>query len=319
MDGKGKKRLLLVVNPISGKKLGERYLPWMIERFGEAGWAVSACCTQKEKNAHDIVLERGADFELIVCVGGDGTLKETVWAAIDLGADAPIGYVPLGATNDFARSMDLPVNGVEAAVEAIIAGEPRSVDMGRFNSENFIYVAGFGNFTALSYTTNQKLKNILGRNAYYLRAVKDLFKMHGYPARVEADGEFFEGDYFYGALSNSYSIGGMPVLHNAGVEFDDGLFELVLVRMFKNPADALRLAKDMLRKSVPGNPLVTIRHCRRVKFMFGEATDFTLDGEFGGSHTEVEACALRRPVRIVVRRGDREPEEERRKEKAGVK
>lgn len=296
-------KMLLVVNPVSGKKMAKQYMMRMINRFDQAGYNVTACCTQIEKNAFEIVKARGAEFDIIVCCGGDGTLKETVCGVLALGKDIPIGYLPMGSTNDFAHSMNIPTD-VFAAVEAIINGEPKPVDIGQFGDENFIYVAGFGNFTALSYGVNQKLKNLFGGNAYYLQAVKEFFKMRGYHARVEIDGEFFEDDWFYGEASNSYSIAGMPVLHNMGVEFDDGYHELILVRMFKNVGELLRLVKDMVNKTVADNPNVIIRHCNRIKFMFDDPTPFTLDGEFGGNHLEVEATTLPHAVRIMVQKDE---------------
>lgn len=295
------KKMLLVVNPVSGKKMAKQYMMRMINRFDQAGYNVTACCTQINKNAYDIVKNRGREFDIVVCCGGDGTLKETVCGIMELGLDIPVGYLPMGSTNDFAHSMNIPTDVFEA-VEAIINGEPKPVDIGKFGDENFIYVAGFGNFTAISYSANQKLKNVLGKNAYYLQAVKEFFRMKPFHARVEADGEFFEGDYFYGEASNSYSIAGMPVLHNMGVEFDDGKHELILVEMFKSPADILRLANDMVHKTVADNPSVIIRHCDHIKFMFDEPTPFTLDGEFGGEHLEVEAKTLKHAVKIMVQK-----------------
>lgn len=295
------KKMLLVVNPVSGKKMAKQYMMRMINRFDQAGYNVTACCTQINKNAYDIVKNRGREFDIVVCCGGDGTLKETVCGIMELGLDIPVGYLPMGSTNDFAHSMNIPTDVFEA-VEAIINGEPKPVDIGQFGNENFIYVAGFGNFTAISYSANQKLKNVLGKNAYYLQAVKEFFRMKPFHARVEADGEFFEGDYFYGEASNSYSIAGMPVLHNMGVEFDDGKHELILVEMFKSPMDILRLANDMVHKTVADNPSVIIRHCDHIKFMFDEPTPFTLDGEFGGEHLEVEAKTLKHAVKIMVQR-----------------
>lgn len=295
------KKMLLVVNPVSGKKLAKQYMMRMINRFDQAGYNVTACCTQINKNAYDIVKNRGREFDIVVCCGGDGTLKETVCGIMELGLDIPVGYLPMGSTNDFAHSMNIPTDVFEA-VEAIINGEPKPVDIGQFGDENFIYVAGFGNFTAISYSANQKLKNVLGKNAYYLQAVKEFFRMKPFHARVEADGEFFEGDYFYGEASNSYSIAGMPVLHNMGVEFDDGKHELILVEMFKSPVDILRLANDMVHKTVADNPSVIIRHCNHIKFMFDEPTPFTLDGEFGGEHLEVEAKTLKHAVKIMVQK-----------------
>lgn len=167
----------------------------MINRFDEAGYSVTACCTQKNKNAYDITLSRGAGFDLIVCVGGDGTLKETVAGVMKLGKDIPLGFIPLGSTNDFAKSLGIPID-VSDAVDAIINGTPMPVDMGVFGKDSFIYVAGFGNFTAISYSTNQKVKNVLGKNAYYLQAVGEFFKMKPFHAKVIADGEVLRATIF---------------------------------------------------------------------------------------------------------------------------
>lgn len=296
-----RQKMLLIVNPVSGKQLATQYMLRMISRFDKAGYAVTACCTKKTENAFEITKNRGAEFDVIVCCGGDGTLKETVGGVMALKKDIPIGYLPMGSTNDFAKSLEIPTD-VMAAAELVVTGEPQPVDIGQFGDEHFIYIAGFGNFTALSYDVSQKIKNKIGRNAYYLRAVKDFFHMKKYHARVEADGEVFEDDYFYGAVSSSYSIGGMPVMYNLGVEFDDGLHELVLVRMFKTPEEALGLARDMLKKDVANNPLITIRHCKNVKMHFPEPTAFTLDGEFGGTQRDIDISVLHHAVRIITKK-----------------
>ncbi len=295
------KKMLLIVNPISGKGKAGKYLPDMEERFKNAGYELKTVLTEKERNAYHIICEENEDYDVITCVGGDGTLKETATAIIEKEIDTPIGYVPMGSTNDFARSMNIPRGNVMAAVENIIEGTAKSVDIGRFNGENFIYIASFGNFTSSSYTASQKLKNAIGRTAYYLPIVKEFFHMKGFHARVEADGETFEDDWFVGGATNSYGVGGMPVLHNIGVEFDDGLHELVLVRMFKNVGEALSFIKAMATKDFINSPLVTIRHCDDIKFYFDTPTDFTLDGEFGGSLTYAEAKTLKHAVKIIVR------------------
>lgn len=134
------KKLLLIVNPVSGKKMAKRYMMKMINRFDEAGYSVTACCTQKNKNAYDITLSRGAGFDLIVCVGGDGTLKETVAGVMKLGKDIPLGFIPLGSTNDFAKSLGIPTD-VSDAVNAIINGTPMPVDMGVCSEKTALYMS----------------------------------------------------------------------------------------------------------------------------------------------------------------------------------
>jgi len=298
MEANGKK-LLLVINPVSGKKLGKQYSKMIIDNFSAAGFEVTCIFTTANENAYAMTMKRGRDFDLVVCCGGDGTLKETVSAVIELKNNMPIGYIPMGSTNDFAHSVGIP-DKVEKAVQAIIDGEPRPVDMGIFGDNVFIYVAGFGNFTAISYSASQKMKNIFGKNAYYISAVKDFFHLRGYHARVIADGEEFEGDYFYGEASNSYSVGGMPILHNIGVAFDDGRHELVLVKMFHSPKEFLSMVKSVMKKDITGNDLVIFRHCKNIRFEFDEPTAFTLDGEFGGDQTGIDIKTIEHAVNIIT-------------------
>ena len=163
MDANGKK-LLLIINPVSGKRRGKQYSQMIIDKFGEAGFEVTCIFTTANENAYAMTMKRAKDFDLVVCCGGDGTLKETVSAVIQLKNNMPIGYIPMGSTNDFAHSVGIP-DKVEKAVQAIIDGEPRPVDMGLFGDNVFIYVAGFGNFTAISYSASQRLKNIFGNGA----------------------------------------------------------------------------------------------------------------------------------------------------------
>ena len=301
------KKLLLIVNPVSGQKKAKNYVADMITSFELAGYEVKTVLTEKERNAYAIVKEIGGDYDVLVCVGGDGTLKETVCGVIKGGKDQPIGYIPMGSTNDFAKSLKIPTKDVKAAIDNIVNGTPRHVDMGKYENEFFIYVAAFGNFTAISYACNQKLKNLLGNKAYYLQSVADFFRMKAYHAHVEADGEVFDGDYFYGALSNSYGVGGMPVLHNIGVEFDDGYHELVLVKWFKNPKEFFDLASAMMKKDVINNPNVIIRHVKEAKFSFDTPTAFTLDGEFGGDMLEASTSSVKHAVRLMLA-GDLERE-----------
>lgn len=300
MDEVVLKKLLLIVNPVSGQKKAKNYVADMMTSFEMASYEVKTVLTEKTRNAYAIVREMGADYDVIVCVGGDGTLKETVCGVIEGGKDQPIGYIPMGSTNDFAKSLKIPTKDVYAAIDNIVKGTPKPVDMGKYEDEFFIYVAAFGNFTAISYACNQKLKNALGNKAYYLQSVADFFKMKPYQAHVEADGEVFDGKYFYGALSNSYGVGGMPVLHNIGVKFDDGLHELVLVKWFKNPKELFALASAMMRKDVIHNPNVIIRHVKEATFSFENPTAFTLDGEFGGDMTTAHTSSVHHAVRMII-------------------
>ena len=296
------KKLLLIINPIAGKKRGIDFLPEIVNRFQDVGYQVETRYTEIDKNATVVTLNYGEDKDLIVCCGGDGTLKETICGVMTLESSAKIGYIPLGTTNDFAHSLHIPTDALKA-VDVIIDGDEMKVDIGDFNGkEQFIYVSCFGNFCDVSYKAKQSLKNKIGRGAYYWETVKEVHKIKGFKAKVECDdGEIIEGKFFYGGVSNSYSVAGFPVLKKAGVKFDDGYHELALIRMPKNPADLYTIVRDMfITRNVLDNENLVVKRGKNFKFYFDDEIDWTLDGESGGKHKFAQITTKENAVTILV-------------------
>lgn len=288
------KSLLLIVNPIAGKRHAVDYQPKIVEKFQQAGYEVQVRYTEIHKNAYYVTKKYGKGSDMIVCCGGDGTLKETVCGIMDEGLFARVGYIPCGTTNDFAHSLNIPTD-VDDAVETILKGNTMAVDIGDFNgNDKFIYVSCFGNFCDVSYKAKQGLKNKVGRAAYYWETAKEVHKIKGFKAKVECDdGEIIEGSFFYGGVSNSYSVAGFPVLKKSGVIFDDGLHELALIRMPKNPVQLVSILNAMfVTRDVINNKYLVVKKGKSFKFTFDEPVNWTLDGENGGNHSlaHIKTC-----------------------------
>lgn len=296
------KKLLLIVNPTAGKRKATDYLPQIVGKLEKADFQIETRYTEIDKNATAITLEYGKGNDIIVCVGGDGTLKETICGVMELKLDCKIGYIPTGTTNDFAHSFNIPTDALKA-VDTVIDGKELKVDIGDFNGiDRFVYVSCFGNFCDVSYKAQQSLKNKIGRGAYYWETVKELHKIKGFKAKIECDdGEVFEGKFFYGGVSNSYSVAGFPVLKKAGVEFDDGYHELALIRMPQSPADLYGILKDMfVTRNVLENESIVVKKGKKFKFCFDSEVDWTLDGEKGGKHKLVEIDTKENAVTILI-------------------
>ena len=168
-------------------------------------------------------------MDLVVCSGGDGTLDEVVSGLMEVDQRVPIGYIPAGSTNDFANSLSISKDMVQAAKD-IIEGNLYSCDVGAFDNDSFVYIAAFGLFTDVSYETDQHMKNILGHLAYLLEGSKRIWNVPTYWIKVEANGETFEGEYIYGMVTNAKSVGGFKNLPGQDVRLDDGLFEVTLIK-----------------------------------------------------------------------------------------
>ena len=221
MDAQEKK-LLMIVNPRAGKNKSRGPLYDAAAIFSGNGYLVRIHNTVAPGDARDCARREGGHYDAVVAVGGDGTLNEVVTGLMKLDAPPPLGYLPQGSTNDFAASLKLSQDPAEAAM-TVAQSAGRRLDIGQWNRRYFVYVASFGAFTRSSYSAPQNVKNALGHFAYLLEGVKDLDSLRPYPIRLTADGENLDGEYLFGAICNTLSIGGIVKLTPEQVALDDGV------------------------------------------------------------------------------------------------
>lgn len=294
-----KKKMLFIYNPRAGKEKIRSNLLDIIDIFTKADYEVTAYPTQARGGGLMAVKERRPDwYDLVVCSGGDGTLDEVVTGMMQCDVRIPIGYVPAGSTNDFANSLKIPRNMIQAA-QAIVDGKVFQCDIGAFNDDVFVYIAAFGIFTEVSYETRQDVKNVLGHMAYILEGMRRLSTIKSYRMKVEGDDFSVEGDFLFGMITNSTSVGGFKRITGKYVELDDGVFEVTLI---KKPINALEL-NQIMAALVSGNIITESMYCFKtssLKLISEEPVAWTLDGEFGGKHTEVEIFDQKQALEILV-------------------
>ena len=290
--------LLFIVNPRAGRTRSTAPLFDAVAHFCASGYLVDLRLTQAREDATRLARELGGKFDAVVCCGGDGTLNETVTGLMDLPSPPPLGYIPAGSTNDFAASLHLPDQPLEAA-RVITASGGRPLDVGSFNGRPFIYVASFGAFTRASYSAPQNVKNDLGHLAYILEGVKDLSTLRPYRASVATEEECFDGEFLFGAVTNATSVGGLVKLKEDQVCLDDGLFELLLIPNPKSIADLQGLARSLLLQDFTGGGVI-FRHVHTLTVQTPEDLTWALDGEFDPGGAQVEIHNLhRRPTFLI--------------------
>lgn len=281
------KKLLFIFNPLAGKGSIRGHLPAVLDAFTKAGYLVTAYPTQSKADATRAAAELGGQFDRVVCCGGDGTLSETIAGLLTLNSRPVLGYLPAGTTNDFARNLNLPKT-LEAAAHAVVTGPVRKCDVGLFNRKTFIYVAAFGAFTDVSYDTPQEFKNMFGHLAYLLAGVTRLSSIKSYNLEITHDGGTLQGDFIYGMVSNTVSVGGFKGLPLGDIRLDDGLFEVMLVRQSKTMAELQNIIKVLLQQKPADGETVVTFHTTRLRVTCQEALPWTLDGEFGGDPQTAE-------------------------------
>ena len=300
-----KKKLLFVFNPYAGKGQIRNKLLDIVDTFVKHGFTVTIYPTQAPGDARKRVSQKAGRYDLIVTSGGDGTLDEVVSGMMRCSGKTDIGYIPAGSTNDFANSLKIPKDMVKAARTAV-SGTPFPCDVGNLNGKFFVYVAAFGLFTDVSYETPQEWKNLLGHAAYILEGAKSLTAIKAYPMHVECNGEVLEGEFLYGMITNSTSVGGFNNMTGPNVELDDGLFEVTLI---KQPNNAIELREILrcLTNLKDETDLIYSAKTDKILITSQEEVAWTMDGEFGGSHTQVLIKNEKQAVSIMVE-GEAAPE-----------
>ncbi len=293
-----KKKLLFIFNPRSGKGQTKNKLYDIIDIFVKAGYEVIVHPTQGARDAAKMARDMAEVVDLIVCAGGDGTLDEVVTGIRTSGIRVPFGYIPAGSTNDFANSLGISKDMVKAAKD-IVAGKIFPFDVGDFNGGTFVYIAAFGLFTDVSYQTDQTMKNTLGHLAYLMEGTKRIFDVKSYYMQVEANGETFEGNYLYGMITNSNSVGGFRNLVGNGVEINDGLFEVALIKQPKNPLELSEIVTALMT-SFDNTNLIDSFKTERIVLRALEDVAWTMDGEFGGNHKEVIIENKKQAMDIII-------------------
>lgn len=294
------RKAYFIFNPYAGKGLIRNHLLDIIDTLTKAGYEVTTYPTQCPKDAIQAAKEKASECDILVCCGGDGTLDEVVTGMMQSGVNRPIGYIPAGSTNDFANSLCLPCNMKEAA-RVICDGEEFACDIGTFNDDVFVYVAAFGLFTEVSYETPQEVKNVLGHSAYIIEGMKQLSNIKSHSLRVTYGDQVIEDEFVFGMISNSSSIGGFKKLTGKHVELSDGLFEVTLIKMPRNPLEFNSIVSALLIEDINTEFMYCFKtDSLTLESLNGEEVAWTLDGEFGGNHVKTQIKNHKGLLKIIV-------------------
>ena len=296
------KKLLFVYNPHSGKGELKQSLSDVLSIFTASEYDVTVHPTSASRDGQNYIAQRGGEYDLIVCSGGDGMLHELVCAMTESGIDKPCGYIPSGTVNDFAASLKIPKEPAEAA-KMITKGNYEDIDVGRFNGGNFAYVAAFGMFTNVSYATDQKLKNTFGAMAYFIEIMKNMdlnnFRSSSVHASIRYENNCVEDDFIFGMTGNTFSVAGQKIPVPVGAEMTDGLLDGIFVKTPKTLAEFELLKKALITQKFNAPNIICAKSDR---FTVSSETEipWTLDGEFGGNYINTEISIQKQVLKIAV-------------------
>lgn len=294
-------RVLLMVNPMAGRQKIRNELLYVVDTLTKAGYETIIYTTQGKDATRDLLAEKDSQFDRVICCGGDGTFNEILSATMHWNKRPILGYIPAGTTNDFAAGLKLPSDIREAAVN-IVRGTPHTVDAGLFNTSYFSYVASFGAFTETSYSTPQNFKNAWGHLAYILEGIKEIPAFTPYTVCVEADGQIYKDSYIFGAVSNARSVGGILKISDSLVDLNDGVFEVMMIKMPKTLMDLSAIVTSLTSL----NPLkydpsmFLFLQTKELKITFEQEMVWSLDGERVSGGKEARIACIKDAFKILT-------------------
>ena len=298
-----RKRALVLINKSAGMGRAGNDTYDIVKKLAENGYEpiVFPIIPGTELSSEILLSQYDGKIDMVLCSGGDGTLNHVMSAIIGMDKKPVLAYVPAGSINDFAKGLGIPAQRSKA-IDIAVLGKEYTYDVGRINDRYFNYVAAFGAFSKVSYATGQELKNVLGYAAYVISAIAELPQNIGYSThmKVEAEGISEEGDYLFGAMSNSASVGGMNLFGDSDIHQDDGKMELMLIRAPKNLAEFNAILTALATRE-EGNPYITFKQVKWANFYSEDDVEWTLDGEFGGAYKESRIEVVNKAITIRVK------------------
>ncbi len=292
-------KLMLIINPAAGRGAYKLNIGDALQTLDEGGFRTTLYFTADRGHATEYAAAYGSQYDVVACIGGDGTLSEVIAGLMQLEHKPRLAYIPMGTANDVATTLNLPKNDTVGAARRILAGTPHPYDVGGFGEKDyFAYIAAFGAFTDVSYATPQDQKKALGHFAYVLQGMASLGKIVPVHTVVEYDEGVIEGDFLYGSLSNSTSVGGMVHFTEEMVGLGDGMSELVLVKDPITVDGYGDLVGSILSQTYESDKLV-ILHTKKAKFTFDRPVPWTRDGEAGGEWQSVELRNFHAPIEFI--------------------
>ena len=293
------KKMLLIVNPCSGRAKMKNELLEVVSIFSSGGYEVTVYPTKERTDAtKKVETLREDDYDIIVVGGGDGTLNEVITGLMNSSLNITLGYIPSGTLNEWSSGLNIS-KSIPTAAKDILNGEKISLDIGSFNGKYFSYTASFGAFTEASYSAPQDIKNVFGQAAYFFEGVKSLGNIKAVHLKFKCDDREIEDDFLFGAVSNSMSVGGIVKFDTTKVKLNDGSFEVVLIR---KPDNILKLQPviDGLLKQDLNREGIEFFHTKQVEVLGADGVSWTLDGEYAPGEDKIEIKNLHSAIRLIV-------------------
>ena len=293
------KKILLIVNPCSGMAKMKNELLHVVQILTDENNVVTVYPTKRRQDATEYVMSLAPDqYDEIVVCGGDGTLNEVITGLMSAGLSYKLGYIPSGTLNEWSSGLHI-ARSISKAAQDILTGRSIRLDIGKFGDKYFSYTASFGAFTEASYSAPQDIKNVLGQAAYFFEGIKSLGNIKPVHLKFESTEKTVEGDFLFGAISNSMSVGGIVKFDESVIKLNDGKFEVLLIRKPGNIFSLQPLIDGILKHNFDREGMEFFT-ASEVTVTGGDGLSWTLDGEYAQGQPEIKIQNLHKALDLIV-------------------
>lgn len=292
-------KVLVIFNPAAG--LRESNEIEIIKDFlNRHNFDYTLFKTTIEEGPYEILSKNKNNHETIIACGGDGTVSETIRGMHSFSYDCPLLVVPIGTSNEIAQNLGLKNDSLNNILNRLFKNDILQLDYGLINdNDTFTYALTFGNFTEVTYKTPQKMKNWLGYRAYVLYAFLSFRKIKSYKIKVKSNEVELNGNYLFGAISNSITIGNVVQYDEENISLCDGKFEVLLISEPENIKELRLIIKGLILKEYD-NEAFTVFKTNNLTVQSKVDIDWNIDGEFAGSYKNITIANLHKKINLFV-------------------
>lgn len=289
-------KIFMIYNPVAGMQRTHE-LQTITNSLETRNVDYECFITSADVGPVDLLVNFDNSFDAILVAGGDGTLSDSIQAMHILNIDVPIQILPIGTTNDLASNLISSLD-FDYTVKNLFNGAIIETDIGLSNENRVVsYALSFGNFTEVTYKTPQKLKNIFGYNAYLIFGLLTFRKIKSYMITVLSEELSVSDIFVLGIVSNTKQIGNIITYESSTVEFDDGYFEVLLVKKPKS-LKGLRTIMSSIKSRNFDNDQFYFFKTKEIKLVSKKEVLWNHDGEFGGKSKEKELRILNKRIKF---------------------
>lgn len=292
------KKIKLIYNSVAGQSKFKYFLDTVIEKFMQADFEVSIFRAGKKTNLYDYLKDNGEDTYGIVVAGGDGTINRVLNVMMKNNIKVPLGIIPAGTSNDFARHIKMPIN-ISKCIDKILLGNIQEVDVGIANDKYFINVCSAGIFTNASQKVDVVLKNLVGKISYFIEGAHQMFKFKPFYVKIETENDIIIEKVSLFLIFNGSSVGGMDKFTDSP-SIQDGLFDIIIIKDCKFHEASMLLGKILTGTHFSDKNVIYLKErWLKVTKVKGNCDDPDVDGD-EGPRFPLEVTCIKNGIKMFL-------------------